>query len=228
MKRVHAGGLGNLAFGEARYHAGRLAKKADDSTPEGRLQNWVFWKSLSGDIIVEQNIHTIDMMCWAFRNNAPLKATGQCARRSRVDVGDNNDTFTALLEYPDHVGVTFASRQFEAAGAPGGIKFDLYGSKGVLMSEYAGNVIIRGGAENFYRGGENKALYQSGIRENMVSFHKAVTEGDFTNPTIEPSITSNLAAIMLRMAAYSGRTVGWDEVLASKEMLDGKLDGLKA
>lgn len=228
MQRVQAGALGELAFGESKYFSGRLGAKGEDKTPEGRLQNWVFWKGLSGDIVVEQNIHTLDMMCWAFGNKGPLKATGTCGRRSRVDVGDCNDTFTAFLEYPGQVGVTFASRQFEASGAPGGITFDLYGSKGALFSEYGGNVMIRGGAETFYRGGANKSLYQTGISENMTSFHKAITAGDFRNPTLEPSITSNLTAIMVRQAAYTSKTVTWDELIASKETLSIDTEGLKS
>ncbi len=228
MKRVHDGALGDLAFGEAKYLAGRLGAKGDDKTAEGRLLNWVFWKGLSGDIVVEQNIHTLDMMCWALGNKGPLKATGACARRSRVDVGDCSDTFTAFLEYPDKVGVTFASRQFEAAGAPGGITFDLYGSKGALFSEYGGNVMIRGGKDSFYRGGANKELYRTGISENMTSFHKAITAGDTSNPTLEPSLTSNLTAIMVRQAACSGATVTWSELLSSKDVLQVDLAGLQA
>ncbi|WP_075088883.1 Gfo/Idh/MocA family protein [Verrucomicrobium spinosum] len=103
MKRVQAGALGDLAFGEARYHAGRLKPKGTGTTPEDRLNNWVFDKALSGDIVVEQNIHTLDMMSWAFGNAGPLKATATCARRVRIDVGDANDTFSGLLEYPNQV-----------------------------------------------------------------------------------------------------------------------------
>lgn len=226
MKRVQAGALGDLAFGEARYHSGRLKPKGTGTTPEDRLNNWVFDKALSGDIVLEQNIHTLDMMSWAFGNTGPLKATATCARRVRVDVGDANDTFSGLLEYPNQVGVTFSSRQFDAQGAPGGIKFDLYGSKGALLSEYGGNVIIRGGADTFYRGGENRELYRTGISENMTTFHKAITEGDFTNSTLEPSLTSNLTSLLVRSAAYKGHAVTWQELLADKDVLTPDLKGL--
>lgn len=228
LQRVHKGALGDLAFGEAKYMSGRLGAKGDDKTAEGRLQNWVFWKGLSGDIVVEQNIHTLDMMAWAFGNKGPLKVTGTCARRSRVDVGDCNDTFTSFIEYPNQVGVTFSSRQFEAFGAPGGITFDLYGNKGALFSEYGGNVMIRGGKDSFYRGGANKELYRSGISENMTAFHKAISSGDTSNPTLEPSITSNLTAIMVRLAAYGGKTVTWEEVLANKDVMTVNLEGLQS
>lgn len=226
MKRVQAGALGDLAFGEARYHSGRLKPKTSGTSPEDRLNNWVFDKALSGDIVVEQNIHTLDMMSWAFGNTGPLKATATCARRVRVDVGDANDTFSGLLEYPNQVGVTFSSRQFDAQGAPEGIKFDLYGSKGALLSEYGGNVIIRGGADTFYRGGENRELYRTGISENMTAFHKAITEGDFSNPTLEPSLTSNLTSLLVRTAAYKGHPVTWQDLLEDKEVLTADLKGL--
>ena len=51
---------------------------------------------------------------------------------------------------------------------------------------------------------------------------------DVVNPTVEPSVTSNLVAIMGRMAAYEGRVVTWADVIASKKKLQADLSGLSA
>jgi len=228
MRRVHAGALGTIAFGEALYHTGRLARKGDDDkTAEGRLRNWVFDKALSGDIIVEQNIHTLDVMNWAMNHVPPLRCTGLGGRKGRTDIGDCWDYFTCVYEYPNKVGITFSSRQY-TVDAPGGIINKMYGTKGALLTEYGGEVIIRGGEGVFYRGGKTTTIYKDGAIANIKTFHDSITAKNATNPTVEPSVMSNLVAIMGRMAAYSGRTVTWNEVLRSTERLDARLTGLKA
>jgi myo-inositol 2-dehydrogenase/D-chiro-inositol 1-dehydrogenase len=114
IRRVHAGTIGDLCFGEATYHDGRLAIKAPPGTPDARLQNWVFDQALSGDIIVEQNIHTLDVMSWIMKDTPPVRCTGTGGRRVRVDVGNAWDHFALVYEYANQVGVTFSSRQFDA------------------------------------------------------------------------------------------------------------------
>lgn len=228
LKRVHGGALGEIGCGEALYHAGRLRAKSDQNTPEGRLLNWVFDKKLSGDIIVEQNIHTLDVMNWAMNHVPPLRVSGMAGRKVRVDVGDCNDTYSLVYEYANDVGITFSSRQFDVpGGAPGGILNRMYGSKGSLHTEYGGEVMIRGGTENFYRGGKSPGIYKEGIIANIATFQKTITEKNTTNPTVEPSVLSNLIAIFGRMAAEKGAMVTWDELMASKERIEADLDGLK-
>ena len=229
MRRVHAGALGVIGHGEALYHAGRLQPKTQERTPEGRLLNWVFDQRLSGDIIVEQNIHTLDVMNWVMNRVPPVRVSGIAGRKVRVDVGDNNDTYSLVYEYPQGVGITFSSRQFDVpGGAPGGIVNRVFGSKGSLHTEYGGEVMIRGGAENFYRGGKSAGIYKDGIIANIASFQKAVVARDKTNPTVEPSVLSNLIAIFGRMAAAKGQPMKWEELMASNEALKADLSGLQA
>jgi myo-inositol 2-dehydrogenase / D-chiro-inositol 1-dehydrogenase len=226
IKRVHDGAIGELCFGESTYHAGRLAVKQAPGTPEAHLRNWVFDQALSGDIIVEQNIHTLDVMSWIMRDSPPERCTGTGGRRVRLDVGDAWDHFALLYEYPGRVGVTFSSRQFDAQGTPDGILNRMFGSTGALMTAYGGEVMIRGGTDNFYRGGKTSSIYQDGAVANIAAFHQQVRARDTTNATLEPSVTSNLVAIMGRMAAYEGRTVTWPEVIASNLALRPNLSGL--
>jgi myo-inositol 2-dehydrogenase/D-chiro-inositol 1-dehydrogenase len=142
--------------------------------------------------------------------------------------GDAWDHFALMYEYPKQVGVTFSSRQFDAHGTPGGILNRMFGTKGVLMTAYGGDVMIRGGAETFYRGGKTTGIYKEGAQANIAAFHAQVMNKDVANLTVEPSVTSNLVAIMGRMAAYEGRSVTWAEVVASKKKLQADLSGLTA
>ena len=226
LKRVHEGALGDFAFGESTYHAGRLGKKGDDKTPEGRLRNWVFDKALSGDIITEQNIHTLDVMNWIM-NAPPVRCWGTGGRKVRVDVGDCWDHFAITFEYPGKVGIAFSSRQFEGHGSkPDGIRNRMFGSLGVLETQYGGQVLIRG--KNFYRGGSSPGIYQEGAVANIAAFREYIAAGKYDNPTVAPSVQSNLITVMGRTAAYTGSVVTWDETVKSTEKLDGRLEGLTA
>ena len=229
LKRVHEGALGEIGHGESLYHAGRLQPKTQERTAEGRFLNWVFDKKLSGDIIVEQNIHTLDVMNGAMRHVAPLRVSGIAARKVRMDVGDASDTYSLVYEYPQNVGITFSSRQFDVpGGAPGGIINRMFGSKGSLHTEYGGETMIRGGAANFYRGGKSAGIYKDGIIANIATFQKAIAAADKSNPTIEPSVMSNLIAIFGRMAAEKGAPMTWDELMASQVTMQPDLSGLEA
>ncbi len=232
LRRVHkANALGSFAFGESSYHAGdpfgRMVDtwKADPQNSENRLRAWGLDKVLSGDIITEQNIHTLDVMNWIM-GRPPLHAVGTGGRKVRP-VGTCYDTFSVLFQYPDNVGVTFSSRQFEGHGTqPEGIRNRMFGDQGVLEAEYGGQVIIRG--KNFYRGGRSPGIYQEGAVANIKTFHENITAGNFDNPTVEPSVQSNLITILGRTAAYEQRLVTWAELLARNEKLDAVLPGLKA
>lgn len=226
IKRVHDGAIGELTFGEVFYHCGRLGKQAATDEGDGRISNWVFDKALSGDIITEQNIHCIDVMNWVCQT-PPVNAYGTGGRKVRVDAGDCWDHFTVHFKYPNNVGMVFSSRQFEAHGTqPDGIVCRVFGSKGVLETKYGGTVMIRG--QNFYRGGDTKQIYRDGAYNNVIAFYDAVKKGDYSNPTVAPSVQSCIITIMGRKAAYTGNIVTWEEISKDTERLDGRLAGLKA
>jgi predicted dehydrogenase len=225
LRRVHEGAIGGVTFGEARYHCEALGVQAPPGTPEARLRNWVFDIALSGDIITEQNIHSIDVMNWAMQV-PPLHAVGTGGRKVRTNVGDCWDHFALVFQYPDGVGVTFSSKQYRDGGHDVGIAVDIFGTKGRLQTVYGGRVMIAG--ENSYAGGATGNIYEEGAVNNIADFHRRITQGIVDNPTVAPSVQSNLITIMGRTAAYEKRLVTWEETLRSTAALDPKLDGLKA
>ena len=233
LKRVRDGALGDFVFGEAIYHAGCPFKSKYDTwrnnpdDSENRLRAWGLDRILSGDIITEQNIHTLDVMSWIM-DSEPVYAVGTGDRTVRP-VGTCNDHFTLVFEYPNNIGITFSSRQMEGHGTqPQGIRNRMFGSKGVLETEYGGQVIIRGKSETFYRGGKSPGIYKDGAVANIKIFHDSIAEGNYDNPTVAPSVRSNLVTILGRTAAYTGRKVTWKRLLKNPEKLDANLKGLKA
>jgi myo-inositol 2-dehydrogenase / D-chiro-inositol 1-dehydrogenase len=231
IRRVHEGAIGEFAFGESTYHAGipwtgqiRHMQNEPDN-PETRLRAWGLDRAMSGDIITEQNVHTLDVMSWIM-NQPPVCACGTGARKVR-DFGDCFDTFSLVFQYPDNVGITFSSRQFEGHGTqPEGIRNRMFGTAGVLETSYGGATLIRG--KNFYRGGSSPAIYRDGAVTNIATFHDDIRNGRHENPTVAPSVRSNLVTILGRQAAYTGQCVSWEELQKSDERLEADLSGLKA
>jgi len=230
IKRVHEGALGPLAFGEATYHAGvpwagqiPYAKDAPDN-PETYLRAWGLFRVTSGDIITEQNIHTLDVMSWIM-NQPPVCAFGTGGRKVR-QYGDCWDTFTVIFQYPDNVGVAFSSRQFDGYGTqPEGIRNRMFGTDGVLETSYGGETLIRG--KNFYRGGSTPTIYKQGAVNNIATFHDNIQKGRCENGTVPESVRSNLVTILGRTAAYKGQVVYWEDLVNSDEKLELNLKGLK-
>src|ERR1019366_9999439 len=81
-RRIHEGALGKIGCGLAFYYCAHIDRPEwpPASPEEQRLRNWVWDRRLSGDIIVEQNIHVIDMCNWMLKGH-PLKAVGTCSRK---------------------------------------------------------------------------------------------------------------------------------------------------
>jgi len=230
VRLIHHGGLGEILFGEAQYHADSPWEQyyaplaADPGNAELRLKAWGLDRALSGDMITEQDIHALDVMSWIM-GPPPLTALGCGGLKARPKVGTCWDHFLVHYQYPDRVGVQFSGRQFKGHGTAEGIKNRMFGSKGVLETEYGGAVLLRG--ERYYNGGKTPAIYESGAVANIAEFHRAVTEGDFRNPTVEPSVQSNLITILGRKSATENRVVTWAEIAGSGERLIPDLSGLK-
>ena len=230
LKRVHDGALGTFAFGEASYHAGspwenqRPYLDSDPANPENQLRAWGMSRALSGDIITEQNIHTLDVMSWIM-NKKPVYAAGTGGHKVRTDKGSSWDHYSLVYQYPNNVGITFSSRQFKGHGTtPEGIRNRMFGSEGVLETQYGGNVIIKG--DNYYRGGRSPGIFKEGAVTNIASFYENITNGNYENITVEPSATSNLVTILGRTAALEGRPVYWHQLMKDEERLVPNLKGL--
>jgi myo-inositol 2-dehydrogenase / D-chiro-inositol 1-dehydrogenase len=229
VRRVHDGEIGKLVFGEASYHANfpfpdqAQVLKSNPQNAENQLRAWGISLALSGDIITEQNIHTLDVMSWIM-NEKPISVYGSCGHKVRNDLGDCSDHYTLVYKYPNDIGITFSSRQFKNP-SDGGIKNRMFGSKGVLETKYGGQVRILG--ENAYEGGETGPIYKEGAVNNIATFFTNITIGNYENVTCSPAVTSNLVTIMGRNAAYQKEEVLWKDFIKSKEKLQPNLKGLK-
>ena len=228
IRRVQKeGNIGRIVSGEASYLAGSPWPKmipdleVNPQDPERRLRAWGLSRALSGDIITEQNIHSIDVMTWVLDQH-PVKALGTGGLNSRT-AGDIWDHFSVIFWFPEDVIVTFYSKQY-GEGADD-ISVQMYGTEGAIDTHYAGDVSIKGRVN--YAGGRDGMLYTTGAVRNIATFYDQVSSGRFDYSTVAPSVRSNLTTILGRTAAYKLAEFTWDELMRSEEVLDPHLMGLK-
>ena len=222
VRRVRAGDIGPIVSGEAVYYCGPLWGHGDMSTPEGRIRSWSLDRVLSGDVITEQNIHALDVATWII-DQAPVKAVGTCSKKGRQDAGDCNDHFGAVFTFPGDVMLSFASKQYGSGYDDIGCR--MFGPQGTIDTHYGGLVHIIGNKS--YKGGRTGDIYQSGAVQNIADFHTNITKGDCANPTVTPSVRSNLTTILGRTACYKRAEVTWDEMMKAAEKLEFPRTGLK-
>lgn len=217
-QRVHDGMIGKPVLGHVFYHTAALSPRAQPGSETARLRNWLFDKALSGDIIVEQNIHVLDVANWYLRSR-PSKAWGTGGRRARTNVGDCWDHFVVTYTYPDDAIMDFSSRQFGEGYEDLCIR--LYGATGTVDSHYGGDVRIRG-AHAGWAGGKTDDIYLQGAVSNIQRFCGAIAEGTPVNNAAE-SVESTLTCILGRTTAYENRVVTWEEMMAANTRLDPNL-----
>ena len=116
-EKIKAGALGKIATASGNYNApASTEKKREGEGPdEYRLRNWLWDRALSGDILVEQNIHIIDLCNWMLGAH-PLKATATGGRNVLTHYGDCWDNYQVDFTYPNDVHFSFASTQFGSDG----------------------------------------------------------------------------------------------------------------
>jgi predicted dehydrogenase len=237
VKRIHNGALGNIVCGEAHYLTGYIDRPAwpNASPVEHRLRNWVYDRVLSGDIIVEQNIHVIDICNWILKAH-PLKASAAGGRQGRPSAdGDVYGNYNVIFHYPDGVDVTFSSTQFAKGWWDVTERF--FGTKGTSQSPYTGPLGIWGDEAWQYAASAKPAAepqafsvtgsFTSNLEladpEKKKAFVETITSGNFHNQAAKGA-ESALSCMMARTAAYKGHEVSWDETMKSTEVWDPKID----
>jgi predicted dehydrogenase len=217
MKRVHAGAIGDIISAQCYWNQGGLwmnARQPAWSDMEWQLRNWLYFTWLSGDHIVEQHVHNLDVVNWAIQAT-PVKALSLGGRQVRTDpaYGHVYDHFTTEFEYPNGVKVLSMCRQID--GTASRVEERVQGTKGTTNC----NGSIRGQNAWRFEGERNNPYVQehtdliASIRAN-----KPLNEG-------RRIAESTLTAIMARMSAYTGQEVTWDQAMNSKlSLMPAKLE----
>lgn len=210
MARIRDGALGDLTGGqcywmqEGLWHRGR---QPEWSEMEYQMRNWLYFTWLSGDHIVEQHVHNIDVMNWAF-GGPPVKALGMGGRQSRTDpkYGDAWDHFSVEFEYANGARVQSFCRQ--APGASRRVAERLVGTKGV--ADPSGTIT-----------GENPWKFTGEAPRPYVQEHinliRSIRAGTPLNEGRQVA-ESTLTAILGRVSAYTGREVSFQWLLQASKL----------
>lgn len=222
VQMVRNGDIGRLVLGEAHYPWRGGGRGAPPASPEEQLRSWYYVLPLSGDFIVEQSIHALDVATWILDAD-PVRARGTGGRKLRPK-GSIWDHFAVTYWFPDDVVLSFTCIQ-SIPEMKDEISARVYGSDGYIQTDYYSDVVVRG--KEFYRG-SNPDLYTSGAKVNIREFHQAITEGRFDNPTVAASVRSNLTAILGREAAYRQGELTLAGLVRAGKRLQPDLRGLKS
>jgi myo-inositol 2-dehydrogenase / D-chiro-inositol 1-dehydrogenase len=229
-EKIKAGALGKIASVAGNYNAPASLEKPHPgaSEEEQRLRNWLWYRALSGDILVEQNIHIIDLCNWLLGAH-PLSATATGGRNVLTHAGDCWDNYQVDFTYPNGVHFSFTSTQFGDGGSINA-GLSMFGGDGSATLPYSGPVQIVGkqawawaesmntkpGSGKFAANGSFSDNLAFADREKERSFIESITVGPKHNQ-IAAGVETALSCMLGRMAGYEGREVTWDQLLAHGE-----------
>jgi myo-inositol 2-dehydrogenase / D-chiro-inositol 1-dehydrogenase len=201
---VKSGAIGDIKGVRASWFGGGPAIKYGHPAAEERIRNWFFYRELSGDILVEQDCHNIDVVNWFVGAN-PVKVNGYGGQAIR-HYGDIYDNLSCSFEYANGLIFSYAANQFRTDG----------------YADVSETFICEHGAVNTSRKGIT--YYHAGQTEPK----RVVTKGDITadavNEFVEGARTgmienfgvaaaeSTLTAVMALYACVHNREFTWEEI----------------
>jgi len=220
--QVHQGAIGQLVLVEAFYPWSSGGRGEPPTKPEEQLRTWYYVLPLSGDFIVEQSIHALDIATWIIGAD-PIRARG-CGGHKVRPPNSIYDHFAVTYWFPDDLVLSFTCIQ-TVPMIKDEIRARAYGADGFIDVDYFGSVVLRG-RQAAVRA-EVGDLYTSGVRVNINEFHAAVLQGDYANATVPPSVRSTLTAVLGREAAYRKDELSLASLVKEGKKLEPNLSGLR-
>ncbi len=209
IAKIREGAIGRPVAARCYWNQGGLWNKEPDpklSEIENQVRNWLYHTWLSGDHIVEQHVHNIDVVNWAMDAH-PLRcvAVGGRQARTQPQFGTIFDHFAVDFEYPEDRFAASMCRQED--GTDGRVDEIVYGTDGTMFLR-SGYAEIRG--KNPWKfSGANPNPYvvehvdlQDAVRGNAAYLNEGKRIAE-----------STMSAIMGRMAAYTGKDLEWDAAI---------------
>ena len=219
--RLQEGEIGDITFYRCYWDSAQPAKTPVARTGltelEYQIRNWYFFSWLSGDHIVEQHIHNLDVCNWV-QNAPPVSAQGIGGRQVRTgkEYGDIYDHHAVEYTYAD--GAKMFSQCRQIPGCLNQVAEFAHGTRG--WSDISGGIIQPvNGTEiklrTLSRRGNRPGDHSNPFQREHDDLFDAIRTGKPYNET-ETGARATLTAILGRMATYSGKLVTWEDAMASQ------------
>ena len=218
VERLHEGGIGEVLAGQCvrrgdglmGWYPEAMERKPEWSDMEWQLRRWLFVTWLSGDFIVEQHVHNLDLVNWVM-GGPPVQCVAQGGRQVRTGPAYGNvfDHFAGEYEYANGARIGYLGVQID--GVSGRCDQRFVGPKGRAHFDF-GIARIDGDAPWTYEG----ESVQPAVQE-YADLIAGIREGKPINEGVQVA-ESTMTAIMARMSAYTGRALKWDWVMNASEL----------
>jgi len=218
MRRVHDGELGEVVGGQAYWNWGSSKWHWEPRQPgwsdmEWQIRCWPYFTWLSGDHIVEQHLHNMDVINWAIGSH-PVSCLGMGGRQSRTgpEFGNIYDHFTVEYEYPNGVRVMSMSSQIE--GSTPKVQERVLCTKGATVTDRSMGYIEDTKGRKVFTYGDP---IHSGEVAQFVNLITSIRKGQPLNECRRIA-ESTMTVIMGRMSAYTGRALKWDWAMKASKL----------
>lgn len=210
LKEINNNAIGEIVSANVYWNQGQLWYRENQpswSEMEWMIRDWVNWCWLSGDHIVEQHVHNIDVANW-FMGEHPVKALGFGSRHRRV-TGDQYDNFSTDFVFDDGRQMHSMCRQIN--GCTNGVYETLHGTKAIATTAGGTCQIVDAQGEQLFKAeGSETSPYVQEHKDLITCIRQDI-------PFNEAEATANsvMTAIMGRVSAYTGKEVTFDEMMNS-------------
>ncbi len=225
-QQVAQGAIGDITGGNAWWNGGKLWHRDPNpswSEMEYMIRNWVNWAWLSGDHIVEQHVHNLDVINW-FTGTHPVKAVAFGSRIRRV-TGDQYDNFSVDYTFENGIHVHSMCRQIN--GCVNNVSERIQGSKGSTncrntVLDLAGNEVWKYQYPLDKDGKPTENVSVDPYVQEHIDLVTSIRTGKPFNE-LENTAISTLTAIMGRISAYTGKETSYEEMMNSDLKLGPKV-----
>lgn len=169
------------------------------------VRNWFCYRKYSGDFIVEQDCHNLDVLHW-YLGGLPVKAVGYAGRKVRTSM-DINDHLTLSFEWPNGMHVNFEANQLTPRGF-NRVGEEFTGTKGHAATSRPRCVITTGPNKSETIDAKRDITYDA--FDNFLN----MIETGRTENVAERSALSTMIALLGRAAMYNpGKEQTWKSVI---------------
>jgi len=213
VKRLQDGALGELVLLRAYWDGSSrdgVERLADEKEMHYQIRNWYYFTWLSGDHIVEQHVHNIDVVNW-IKGAHPVRGQGMGGRqvRNAKRHGQIFDHHFVEFEYAD--GTRMMSQCRQIPGCWPNISESAFGTKGSAELNDGRNIfVIKSGTSWRFPKEKPTNAYQ---QEHDDLF--AAIRNDTPYNEAEYGAMSTMTGILGRMCTYSGQQIQWEDAINS-------------